>query len=398
MRVKYLIPSWVHAVCMPPTSERDPGRGLARLLNCPRPGGCGALMSFSSVADHLMWGERGRAHWPNVRSLLSHSSSLSNNNNNNHPHHGPLPHMRSLSAKKGASRPTVSFVPAAGWQLTQRNRPNAFPRTKSWVTHSSAQTAFTASLPARLTLATKRRDVALGEWYPVWRHTITDGDRYSEGGPGPIRTSATQGAQSSSIPRPVMPTASRSAGPSSPPFLYQNAGTSGPADPGGQSADLISQESILNALADSGPRRASLQWETAPLELSPVEFSLQPTPTTVDQTLPAGSLAQDNAAGGLIPAGDITNSQLATSSTHIVFPDAPINRHSQVEDIAPWPVITFFLTLYLQYMHSLFPIVHKPSFHQIVTMRTDRSDRNARALICALGEPWLSPGSSFYPC
>ncbi|RSH85084.1 uncharacterized protein EHS24_006677 [Apiotrichum porosum] len=208
--------------------------------------------------------------------------------------------------------------------------------------------------------------------------------RYSEGGPGPMRTSATQVAQSSSIPRPVMPTASRSAGPSSPPFLYQNAGTSGPADPGGQSADLISQESILNALADSGPRRASLQWETAPLELSPVEFSLQPTPTTVDQTLPAGSLAQDNAAGGLLPAGDITNSQLATSSTHIVFPDAPINRHSQVEDIAPWPVITFFLTLYLQYMHSLFPIVHKPSFHQIVTMRTDRSDRNARALICAL--------------
>jgi hypothetical protein len=62
----------------------------------------------------------------------------------------------------------------------------------------------------------------------------------------------------------------------------------------------------------------------------------------------------------------------------------------QIEQIAPWPAISFFITLYLRYMHSLLPIVHRPSFAQAMTMRADRGDRNLRALVLGLGEHLLN--------
>lgn len=70
----------------------------------------------------------------------------------------------------------------------------------------------------------------------------------------------------------------------------------------------------------------------------------------------------------------------------ISFPTTSISPLSQIEDVAPWVVISFFLKLYFQYMHSLFPVVHKPSFFEAVALRADQTDRNTRALILGLGE------------
>ncbi|GMK57855.1 hypothetical protein CspeluHIS016_0406890 [Cutaneotrichosporon spelunceum] len=71
------------------------------------------------------------------------------------------------------------------------------------------------------------------------------------------------------------------------------------------------------------------------------------------------------------------------------LPTASITPNSRIEDVAPWDTITFFLKLYLQYMHSLFPVVHKPSFFEAVALRADQTDRNLRALILALGKSLL---------
>jgi len=59
---------------------------------------------------------------------------------------------------------------------------------------------------------------------------------------------------------------------------------------------------------------------------------------------------------------------------------------SQIEEIAPWSTISFYIRLYLGYLHSLAPIVHRPSFSQDLAMRRDRSDKDFGALCLGIGE------------
>lgn len=58
----------------------------------------------------------------------------------------------------------------------------------------------------------------------------------------------------------------------------------------------------------------------------------------------------------------------------------------QIEHIASWSDISYFISLYLRYMHSLLPLVHKPSFCEAISLRTDQSDSQFRALVLGLGE------------
>lgn len=84
-------------------------------------------------------------------------------------------------------------------------------------------------------------------------------------------------------------------------------------------------------------------------------------------------------------AHDTVHTESSGVAPAVVFPNGQISSNSQIEDVAPWPVISFFLKLYLQYMHSLFPVVHKPSFFEALALRSDQTDRGKRALILALG-------------
>lgn len=113
---------------------------------------------------------------------------------------------------------------------------------------------------------------------------------------------------------------------------------------------------------------------------SPSSFPLAP------QSAPAAAFRSTNDAVHTEATGDLP------SGISVVFPSGQISSTSQVEDVAPWPVILFFLKLYLQYMHSLFPVVHKPSFFEALALRSDQTDRAKRALILALGRPctWSS--------
>lgn len=56
----------------------------------------------------------------------------------------------------------------------------------------------------------------------------------------------------------------------------------------------------------------------------------------------------------------------------------------QVEDVASWSMIGRIIALYLRYMHTLFPLVHAPTFSQDLMMRRDLHDRQFRAFVLGL--------------
>ena len=63
----------------------------------------------------------------------------------------------------------------------------------------------------------------------------------------------------------------------------------------------------------------------------------------------------------------------------------PITRDMPMEDVGPWAAMSEILSVYLRYLHSLFPLVHKPSFAQALAMRKDQVDRAFAALLLGLG-------------
>jgi hypothetical protein len=70
------------------------------------------------------------------------------------------------------------------------------------------------------------------------------------------------------------------------------------------------------------------------------------------------------------------------------------DRDFQIEDIVPWHTISFFITIYLGYSHSLFPMVHRPSFSQKLALRVDKRDKDFRALVLGIGAYTLRGRSS----
>lgn len=65
-------------------------------------------------------------------------------------------------------------------------------------------------------------------------------------------------------------------------------------------------------------------------------------------------------------------------------PLAKQDSSPQVEEIAPWCDISYFIGLYLRYQHALMPLVHKPTFTNDIVLRKDRSDETFRALLLSL--------------
>ncbi|WVF71047.1 hypothetical protein IAT40_005844 [Kwoniella sp. CBS 6097] len=62
----------------------------------------------------------------------------------------------------------------------------------------------------------------------------------------------------------------------------------------------------------------------------------------------------------------------------------PISSHMSIDDVAPWVTIGNILTIFLRYMHALFPLVHKPTFTLQLATRADRQDRNLAAMILGI--------------
>ncbi|BEI86643.1 hypothetical protein CcaverHIS002_0609300 [Cutaneotrichosporon cavernicola] len=142
---------------------------------------------------------------------------------------------------------------------------------------------------------------------------------------------------------------------------------------------------------DAAPAPDAVSFDLDPPSISPLFTFLtddgqteSPRSLLAGPSFPLGSLPASTPAiihpATLVP----TASTAPRAPETAALPTSPISPNTQIEDVASWDVIMFFLKLYLQYMHSLFPVVHKPSFFEMVAMRADQTDRNLRALMLAL--------------
>jgi hypothetical protein len=69
-----------------------------------------------------------------------------------------------------------------------------------------------------------------------------------------------------------------------------------------------------------------------------------------------------------------------------------IKAEPQLEDVTSWANISHFISLFLQYLYPLLPLVHRPTFAEHLATRRDLRDTDFRALLLSIGEP-DRPGS-----
>ena len=134
------------------------------------------------------------------------------------------------------------------------------------------------------------------------------------------------------------------------------------------------------AQADSG-----LDWLDAMLEGSGVGSVWSPGEGAFggDQAILLAQESPENAptisSAGLPPARTTPRHQaslLATTS----------RRELQLEDVTSWANISHFISLYLQYLYPLTPLVHRPTFAEHLATRRDLRDIDFRALLLSIGE------------
>jgi hypothetical protein len=67
----------------------------------------------------------------------------------------------------------------------------------------------------------------------------------------------------------------------------------------------------------------------------------------------------------------------------------PVKREPQLEDVTTWANISHFISLFLQYLYPLLPLVHRPTFAEHLATRLDLRDTDFRALLLSIGEWFL---------
>ena len=61
-----------------------------------------------------------------------------------------------------------------------------------------------------------------------------------------------------------------------------------------------------------------------------------------------------------------------------------IRREPQLEDVTSWANISHFISLFLQYLYPLLPLVHRPTFAEHLATRRDLRDTDFRALLLSI--------------
>jgi hypothetical protein len=83
-------------------------------------------------------------------------------------------------------------------------------------------------------------------------------------------------------------------------------------------------------------------------------------------------------------ASATSSAQDALSSFPMQIPKSGGER--QLEDVTTWANISHFISLYLQHLYPLLPLVHRPKFAEHMAMRRDLRDPDFRALLLSIGE------------
>lgn len=70
----------------------------------------------------------------------------------------------------------------------------------------------------------------------------------------------------------------------------------------------------------------------------------------------------------------------------------PMRREPQLEDVTSWANISHYISLFLQYLYPLLPLVHRPTFAEHLATRRDLRDTDFRALLLSIGKSAINPG------
>jgi hypothetical protein len=62
-----------------------------------------------------------------------------------------------------------------------------------------------------------------------------------------------------------------------------------------------------------------------------------------------------------------------------------LRREPQLEDVTSWANISHYISLFLQYLYPLLPLVHRPTFAEHLATRRDLRDTDFRALLLSIG-------------
>jgi hypothetical protein len=68
----------------------------------------------------------------------------------------------------------------------------------------------------------------------------------------------------------------------------------------------------------------------------------------------------------------------------------PMRREPQLEDVTSWANISHYISLFLQYLYPLLPLVHRPTFAEHLATRRDLRDTDFRALLLSIGRSFLA--------
>lgn len=99
--------------------------------------------------------------------------------------------------------------------------------------------------------------------------------------------------------------------------------------------------------------------------------NLAGTSSNASNTTPKGSQMFSNNVSGPSVVGRRSNSV--------------VRREPQLEDVTSWANISHFISLFLQYLYPLLPLVHRPTFAEHLATRRDIRDSDFRALLLSIG-------------
>jgi hypothetical protein len=141
-----------------------------------------------------------------------------------------------------------------------------------------------------------------------------------------------------------------------------------------------------------------LSWLDAMIEGSAAgSFPVQDAPFTEwsfnDQAQLLALESPENAStagstSGAIPGAGIPGFQsgIGPNASFVQASRAVAKREPQLEDVTTWANISHFISLFLQYLYPLLPLVHRPTFAEHLATRRDLRDSDFRALLLSIGE------------
>ena len=119
----------------------------------------------------------------------------------------------------------------------------------------------------------------------------------------------------------------------------------------------------------------------------------------------AGSLGTSNNVAPELAFGSLDLTQFMSDQAHLLAQESPENmamsvssrgeklsrgmhskREPQLEDVTSWANISHFISLFLQYLYPLEPLVHRPTFAENLATRRDLRDTDFRALLLSIGK------------